>query len=302
LLVLGASGAGTRFPIPEHTPCAEASKVARWLAAKTAAGTPAGLDAPVSSAVRVCLVAQRDGLDISGTFFRVGGEPLTRGKLEVIRATGATAAAIYSMSEVGMVGIACADGCCADDVHLLEDKLASIERAVQLGGASVPALFLTTLSGDCPKLMLNVETGDSAVSEARDCCCPFGMAGFRRHLHSIHSYEKLCTEGMCFLGTELTRLLEEILPAEFGGHVGDYQMVETEEGGITRIEVVVAPLLGAVDEEAIVQRCLDVLSRVPGGEVMTGVWADARTLCVVRRDVRPGLSGKILPLMVCRQA
>lgn len=299
-LVLAASGAGSRFPLPEHTPPSEASKVARWLAAETAAGRPAGLDAPVSSAVRVCLAARHDGLDISGSFFRVGGEPLTPAKLAVIRGTGSRVAVIYSMSEVGMIGVACAEGCCADDVHLLEDKLAAVERPVRLGETRVPALFLTTLSADCPKLMLNVESGDSAVCESRECGCPFGAAGFRRHLHSIRSYEKLCTEGMCFLGTELLQLVDEILPAEFGGCVGDYQMVETEADGITRVELVVAPSIGPVDEPALVRRCLDVLGRVPGGGVMTGVWDGAGTLRVARREVRNGVSGKLQPLLVPR--
>ena len=82
--------------------------------------------------------------------------------------------------------------------------------------------------------MINVESDDYGVLVKRDCGCPFGSLGFDQHLHGIRSYDKLTSEGMTFLGGELITLVEEILPARFGGHPTDYQFVEEEEGGLKR--------------------------------------------------------------------
>lgn len=296
-LLLGVSSqAGTRFPWPEHTPLDQVMRVVRWMEEAAVAGTPAHLDTTVSGAVRVCAAASRSGAFIEGSFFRVGGEPFTAGKASVIKAAGAVAAVGYSMSEVGMISVACPDSGIDDDGHLLEDKLAAIQRPVAVGGVEVEAMFLTTLAPECPKLMLNVESGDMALLEKRECGCLFGAAGYRRHIRLIRSYEKLCTEGMCFLGTELLCLLDEILPAEFGGHPGDYQFVEEERGGVSTVLLVANPELGPLDEAAVLRRCLDVLRDVPGGEVMTQLWRDAGALRLVRRVPFVTATGKIQPL------
>ena len=65
---------------PEYTPLAQARVVASWLAEQCRAGRPAYLDTLVSSAVRVAQAATDAGLDIRGSFFRVGGEPLHAGQ------------------------------------------------------------------------------------------------------------------------------------------------------------------------------------------------------------------------------
>ena len=79
--------------------------------------------------------------------------------------------------------------------------------------------------------MLNVETDDYGVFYSEHCGCPIGELGFVQKMHSIHSYEKLTSEGVNFLGTEVVRLLEEVLPHRFGDHPIDYQIVEVEETG-----------------------------------------------------------------------
>ena len=74
-----------------------ASQLASW----RAAGTPGVVTTNATSAVRVCKAARDGGLDISGSHFRLGGEPLTPGKLSVIVATGCTAVTHYAMAELG---------------------------------------------------------------------------------------------------------------------------------------------------------------------------------------------------------
>jgi hypothetical protein len=294
---------GSALPSPEYVPLAEAVRVARWLAEKTAAGTPALLDTSASPGVRVCLAAQQEGLDISGSFFRFGGEPYTSAKAKVVADAGCRAACHYSISEVGNVGMACADSEALDDVHLLEDKVAAIQRPVTVGRSdmTVPALVYTTLLPSCPKLMLNVESDDYAIVEARACGCPFGALGFNRHVRQIRSYEKLCSEGVTFLGTELLRLVEEVLPEQFGGSLADYQFVEEEEGGLPKVNIVVSPRRGEIDQDRLLATIFHVLRTYPGGEIMAECWQEGHTVRVVRREPYITGAAKILPLHILQR-
>jgi hypothetical protein len=150
--------------------------------------------------------------------------------------------------------------------------------------------------------MVNVELGDYGVLEDRACGCPFDRLGFLQHVHTIRSYEKLTSEGMQFVGTELLELIEEVLPARFGGAPTDYQLVEEDEGGVSKVSLVVSPRVGAIDEERMITTALDVLGFSPrgraGNRVMAELWRDARTLRVIRREPHATRAAKILPLHV----
>ncbi len=156
------------------------------------------------------------------------------------------------MVEAGLIGIACLAADAPDDVHLLSDKIATIqrERSVGSNGRTVGALFHTTLLAASPKLMLNVESGDYGVREERSCGCGALPTGFRSHLHTIRSYEKLTSEGMSFLGGDLLSLVEHVLPARFGGGPTDYQLVEREREGLPKVSLVVSRVVGQVERGA----------------------------------------------------
>jgi hypothetical protein len=160
----------------------------------------------------------------------------------------------------------------------------------------VDALIYTTLLPSSPKLLINVESGDYARLTTRSCSCPMGRLGFTTHLSQIRSYEKLTSEGVTFLGTELLRLIEEVLPKAFGGAPTDYQLVEAEEDGLSRILVVASPALGALDDSAVVQCVLETLRHYPGGSAMTEHWRQGDTLKLLRREPYQTASAKILPL------
>ena len=287
---------GRRFPSPVHVPTNSPEPVAEWLASMSRRGQPAVLDTMVSSAVRVCTFAKEEGFDISGTLFRLGGEPFTEAKAQLIADVGCRAFCFYSITEMSFVGAPCGEGDALDDVHLLTDKVAAVLRPKTIGATSVNALIYTTLLPSSPKLLINVESGDYATLTLRSCRCPMGKLGFHTHLKHIRSYEKLTSEGVTFLGTELLRLIEEVLPASFGGAPTDYQLVETEERGISRIQIVASPALGALEESAVVQRVLDTLRAYPGGAAMTEHWRQGETLTLVRREPYQTASAKILPL------
>ena len=291
---------GRPFPFPHHVPTNAPEPIAVWLSEMTRRRTPAVLDTMVSSAVRLCSYAKEHGIDISGTLLRMGGEPLTGAKAQLIEDTGCRTTCFYSITEMSFVGAPCATPRALDDVHLLTDKVAAIVRPKPIGTSSVDALIYTTLLPSSPKLLINVESGDFATVSQRACDCPMGRMGFTTHLSEIRSYEKLTSEGVTFLGTELLRLVEEVLPAAFGGAPTDYQLVEAEESGLTRILIVATPRLGALDETTVVRRVLDTLSQYPGGSVMTQHWRQGDTLRLVRREPYQTASAKILPLHLQR--
>ena len=292
------------LPKPEYTPLAEAKKVAYWLAAKKAEGIPAVLDTPSSTGVRTCIAAKESGLDISGTFFCLGAEPYTMAKAQVVAETGSQAVSRYSMAEIGNIGNACANPTDLDDIHLFTDKVAVIQCPKRLGAGepSVGALVYTTILPACPKLMLNVESGDYGILEDRACGCPIGELGFTKHLSRIRSYEKLTSGGVTFLGTELLRLVEEVLPARFGGHPTDYQLVEEEEGGLPKVNILVTPRVGNVREKEVIDAIFQTLESYPGGAIMVNNWRQGRTLRVVREEPYTTASAKILPLHILQKA
>jgi hypothetical protein len=285
---------GRPQPAPIHVPISQAVHIAEFLAEARAQGRPAYLDTLASSAVRVCQAASKAGLDISGGLFRVGGEALTDAKAQAVAQAGCRIVCHYSMSELGPVAMACADSAGVDDVHLLLSKVAVIQRADG-------ALLFTSLDPSCPKLMLNVETGDTATLQRRTCGCPFGQLGFDLHLHGIRSYEKLTSEGMHFLGTELIALLEEVLPRAFGGGPSDYQLVEQEVGGLSRVQLIVRPSVGPIDEPRMVTTALEFLAtHSRGHQLMASLWQDGSTLQIRRQEPFATKAGKILPLHIDR--
>jgi hypothetical protein len=295
---------GRPLPSPEHVPLEEAHVVARWLAAKKGDSTPALLDSQASSGVRVCIAAREKGLDISDTFFRFGGEPFTTAKAQIIVDAGCRAVCHYSMAEIGTIGLACATPAELDDVHLLSDKIAAIQcpKTLTSNGLSVEALVYTTVLPSCPKLMLNVESDDYGVIEERACGCPIGELGFSKHLSRIRSYEKLTSGGVAFLGTELLRLLDEVLPARFGGHPTDYQLVEEEEGGLPRVNLLVSPRVGDVSEKALLDKVFQTLELYPGGDIMVDQWRHGNVLRIVRGEPYSTASAKILPLHILQKS
>jgi hypothetical protein len=115
-------------------------------------------------------------------------------------------------------------------------------------------------------------------------------------MHGIRSYEKLTSEGNHFLGADLVRLVDDVLPRRFGGGPADYQLVEEEIGGLPKVQVVVRPSLGAVDEREVVAAVLEHLRSDKRNQLMADVWRDGNTRGVVRREPYITAAGKILPL------
>jgi hypothetical protein len=296
-----ARAAGQPIPVPRHVPLERANVVARWLADRVADATPPYLNTTASGAVRVCEAARTEGLDITGTKFRVGGEPYTPARNEVVTLAGCTAYPFLQCNEVGRIAMTCAARTVPDEMHLLADKLAILQRDVQGRARRVEnGLVLTTIWPYSPKLLLNVESDDTGVVEHGPCGCALGDLGLTTRLHTIRSWEKLTTEGMTFTAAQTVRLVEEALPQRFGGGPTDYQLVEDRSGPISKVLIVVSPRVGPLQPDAVREAALQTLGAYGVGPTrMANTWREAGLPQVERREpyVTAGRP-KLLPVHV----
>jgi hypothetical protein len=303
-IIYGGRLWGDELPGPEYVALEEAVKVARWMAEAKQQSGGCCLSCYVSLAVKVCQAAIENGLDISGTRFFSGGEPLTEAKRRQIEAAGASVTPRYAMSEVGRIGHGCSRASAADDVHLLSDSVALIQhrRKVEYTETYVDAFLFTPLLPSAPKILLNMESDDYGIVETRRCDCLLGQLGFNTHLHNIRSFAKLTGSGMTMVGTDLVRILEEVLPAKYGGGATDYQLLEEEDSqGQTHLSLIISPTVGTVNEDEVIATVLDELRRVPHpGKLTAGVWAQAKLLRVKRMQPISQM-GKVMTLHLTKK-
>jgi hypothetical protein len=301
LRMLRWASLATSRPLPpvEHVPLDAPLPIARWMAAVLAAGGVPHLWAFPSSAVRLCDAAGRAGLDLRGARFTVTGEPVTPARLEAIRRAGAEAVPDYGSADAGgLVAYGCLRPAAVDDVHLFEDLV-----AVHQPRPPVPlppgALLLTTLRPSTAMVLINVSLGDAAVMDRRQCGCPLEALGWPTHLSTIRSHEKLTAGGMTFLDSDAIRILEEVLPARYGGGPTDYQLVEEESAdGLPRVRMLVHPAVGALDTDALAATFLAALAHGSStARVMVEEWRRAGLPRVERRPPLVTGGGKILHLV-----
>lgn len=301
-LVMAARLCGIPMPHPEFVALDDAVVIARWVRETMGEHGGCTLSTYPSAAVRVCQAAEKDGLDISGLTIIAGGEPWTDAKVAELTRAGVRLMPGYAAMDAGVLGYGCLDPVIGDEVHLFTDDFSFIQRPRKVAHSevTVDALLFTSLSPFTPKVLLNVESGDYGVVEHRFCGCPWGKLGLGTHLHTIRAFDKLTSGGMTFIGTDLVRVIEEVLPARFGGAPTDYQMVEEEDrGGLTRMSVLVNPDLGAINEGELIQIILKALS--DGTDVhrmMARMWQESGTLRVIREKPYATAAGKLLPLHI----
>jgi hypothetical protein len=308
LLLLGRF-MGAKIPKPEFVNLNDASSVARWAAQTLTSTEVCMIYTFASSAVRVCQAAKEHNLDIKGTRFFVTGEPLTPKKREIIESLGGLAVPIYGISEGGVLAAGCMNAEESDDCHIYKDSYAVIQRkrSVSHSDVLVNAFLFTSLLPSSPKILLNVEMGDYGNVRERKCGCPFDELGYFEHISNIRSFEKLTGEGVTFVDTDFVKIIEEILPAKFGGGATDYQVVEEEDGsGLTRLIILVSPRVGEVRDEEVLQVFMGELFKGDTGpaswaETGTRMWRQAHTVSVKRTRPVATKRGKILPFHIVSQ-
>lgn len=296
---------GMRVPLPEIVHADQALVVARWVAETLKTHGQCLLYTQVSHAVRVCLAAQEAGFDLIGATIKGGGEPPTPAKVRQMERAGVRYISNYAMTEAGSIASGCAQPIDGSDVHLFKDAYAlfAYPYTIEGTGITVPAFNLTTLLPTAPKLMLNVQMDDYGIIEERRCGCELETYGYTTHLRQIRSYSKLTGEGVTLIGTEMLRILEEVLPARFGGSPLDYQMMEAEdEQGFTRLYLVISPRVGIVDESTVIEVMLNALRQSsPMADAARTVWQHAQTIQVKRMEPVWTGRGKLMPLHIQRR-
>ncbi len=297
---------GAPMPSPEPVSLEQAAVVARW-AAKTLQTHGACLMLSyVSLALRVSNAAWEEGLDLTGATFLGGGEPPTAGKVRGITRTGARWIPWYGSTEAGSVGLGCTRPLDGNDVHFFKDGAALIQYHRQVPGTeiTVNAFHFTSLLPTAPKLLLNVESDDYGILETRACGCPLEAYGFTEHLREIHSFRKLTGEGMTLVGSDMMTILEEVLPARFGGTPLDYQLLEEEdEDGFTRLSLIVSPKIDVADDKLVIEAVLEALRRgSPAADLARAVWSQGRTLRVKRTEPIWTARGKLMPLHLAERS
>ena len=298
--------AGRRLPVPTFCDLLHPEPIVRWLVEQAGDGRSVIVNTHVSAAVRTATAAMELGRRLTNVTFLCRSEPLSAPRRRLVEDAGAHALASYASVELASHGYGCQMPVAADDVHLHDDRLAVVKRRRPTfeGGPETDALLFTTLSPFTPKIGLNTELGDTAHVERRDCGCPLGSLGLRTHLSEIRSFEKLSSEGTSFTRGRVLEILEERLPARFGGTALDYQLVE-EEGrdGSTVLVLHVHPAVVGIDDAVVRAVFLEELSR--------GSMADAhqarlieRAQAIVVRRFPPAMTrvGKILPFQPLRHA
>jgi hypothetical protein len=291
---------GKKLPKPEFVNPGNAIVIANWIDSTLKEFGACVFGTTPSLAVRICNEANKHGLELDGTIFTVGSEPLTKAKFEYIKSRGCSAIPHYIMAESGTIGYGCKKPKYADDVHFFKDSLALIQnkRMVEHSETVVDSILLTSLLPSAPRILLNMETDDFGIVESRDCGCEFQGMGFTEHIHGIRSFSKLTGEGVTFLGTKLYKILEEDLPRMYGGGPIDYQIVEKEDSsGLTQLIINVSPDVGRIDEEELKRTLLDLLNP-SGRNTNIDMWEKADSLVVMRSLPIRTKSGKMMPIHI----
>lgn len=298
--------AGARVSWPRYVPFDHAVVLAQWANDQVQRTGACALHASVSRILRIAVAAKAHNIDLTGTVLRGGGEPPTPAKVAQIVSTGATFRSSYAFSEVGTVGSSCMHATGPNDQHFMQDHLAMIQASRPVPGFAleVPAFCFTSLLTSAPKLLLNVESDDYGTVDTRPCGCTWETLGFPQHIRDIRSFRKLTGEGVTLVGSDIERILDDLLPARYGGSALDYQFTEEEdERGFTRLILRVAPGITLGDEAEAIDFVLRSLEHSGGGAgVAQSTWRQAGTLRIRREAPTMTGRGKLMPLDIRKRA
>jgi hypothetical protein len=304
---LGGLLAGVPLPRAVHVPLNDPYPIARWMVDVLEEGRVPHLWTFASSSVLVCQEASRAKLDLSGARFTAGGEPMTAARKAVIERVGGQALPRYGATETDIIAFACAEPDGPDDQHLFHDRHAVIQPGQDEKHNSLPprALMMSSLLPTAPIILLNVCLGDQAELVSRECGCGLEELGWPTHIRMIRSFEKLTAGGITLLDTDVIRVLEEVLPEQFGGAPTNYQLVERldTEDARPQVQLLVDPSVGPVDTEQVAEVFLTAIGGGSSGErLMELQWRGGGVLRVVREVPHKTASGKILHLHLQRES
>jgi hypothetical protein len=251
-----------------------------------------------SAAAKVSREAVAAGRFLNGVSFLLGAEPVTPERKQAIESSGAACCPTYGTSETGMVGAQFAGDTEHDEVRVFRDSFAVLDGGPDGGGNANPLLF-TTLVRAAPKVLINAEIGDSAFLRNGAVGHPAAEWGYDLTIHTIRSFRKLTCFGITLAVADLYPVIEEFLPRRFGGEVGDYQLAESQDSaGVSRLRLLVDPLVGTIDEQALVRGLLrEIGAKRPYYQPMVEMVRAAGAITVERKQPEKTRAGKVFPVL-----
>ncbi|MBM3746236.1 MAG: hypothetical protein FJW34_10600 [Acidobacteria bacterium] len=297
-MALAVRSAGLRIRFPTFLVDDDFGPAADFVARLNQQGRPVLVESIVSPAGRLADAARSRGLSLNRTTFLLAGEALTDAHRALIHATGATAISSYIVSEVGLIGMGCAELDRDNAVHIMDSGLVvfSRKKVAPLTDCELNSLVFTTVARHGPYFLINAETDDAGDIEPAPCDCALSRFGYRRVIRNLFSYGKLTGQGTTLLGTDVLRILLERLPARFGGVPGDYQLAESGNGAQSTVELRVHPRLGQVNESAVRDFFLAQVKALWGGAVTRREWTQTGGFRVVIAKPFVTATGKVQPL------
>lgn len=300
-LVWLANLLGTRVIGPTYLPNNDFMPVAEYIARRQQDGKRCVLRGPVSQVTRVASVALSTGLDLSGVIVLVGGEVLTSTKRQVIESTGARVFPAYGMHELGAIGRACSQMTTGNSVHFRKDSLALVTRPYLSSdaGSQTSLLIFTTLLPFTPLFLINAEMRETGVIKKAECDCAFTRLGLNQLITNIVPVSKVTVQGMTLLVSDLAKILEEMLPARFGGNPGDYQLVEREAVDQSYVELRISARV-VCDPSNVKEYFLKTLGCIVGGSLAARHWRHADAIAVLLAEPLETHTGKIHSVRLLR--
>jgi hypothetical protein len=284
---------GANVPYPTYLEPDDFSPVAEFIAKRKKEGTGIAIMGMVSSVTRVAGAAIDGGLDIRGTLALVTGESLTDAKRDLIERAGIEVYPMYATSEFGGIGLPCRQMRSGNCVHIALASIALVSRRQESwSDEDVDSLHITNLLPFAPRMLINVEIGDTGVIEPATCDCEYSRLGYRLQVRDMAAITKLRGQGHTLGAPEVVRLLEEGLAKQFGGRPGDYQLLEVEGQAQTEMVLRIHPRAGVASPEKVLEYFLAQCRRTYGGSLTVLHWAESNA---VRVEVMPPIlaaSGK----------
>jgi phenylacetate-coenzyme A ligase PaaK-like adenylate-forming protein len=284
---------GIPFPRPYFVGSAGAGLIVDWILKTKKAFGRCAVQSYVSQIVRISQNAMERGIDLDGVQFLVGSEPLSEAKSREILSSGAKVFPRYMTTELGTVGIGCGNPSEIDEYHLATDSMGVIQTR-DTTGESPAQLFFTSLLPCAPKIMINVQLGDTGIFRKRKCGCLFEKMGFSTHLTRVRSLERATEEGMALRKQTLEEIIEKTLIPKYGGFSVDYQWFEKEDASsLTRLFLVIDPRVQINDEYQVVEDILIKLDAIGNDSGVTAkTWKEAGTIQILRQRPIPTSQGK----------
>ncbi len=266
---------GARAPYPIYLDQNDFLPVAQYLARRQAEGARTAVVGYVSSLTRVAAEAADHGLDLAGCRAILVGEALTDAKRGTMESAGIEPYATYGVSEFGSIGLPCRSMHSRNCVHVLREAVALTTRRHEQAGAAcgVDSICATALLPFGPRVFINVEIGDTGVIERCTCDCSLRRLGLDVQIRDMAAIGKVTAQGMTIAAGDLVNVLEEVLPARFGGRPGDYQLIETEGGSQTEMVLRIRPGVASAPPEDVLKAFLAETGRLYGGSLSVRSWS-----------------------------